>query len=166
MTRVEDDYEDGRLTQQLTSDRLMQMALQKYKTISNKGQWMQKSDEELEFIAMQSELKQLRQNPTKVKAKPQGGGTKKSDSSKANRNTGKFAWKGLAPKAGEPHEKTVDGKAYIYCPHHQSTKWVLKVNLQGVEHKTGCRMMAEASTDKLVAAVANLDAEDDEEEQI
>jgi hypothetical protein len=62
----------------------------------------------------------------------------------------------------------VNGKAYIHCPHHGDTKWVLKVNQQGVEHKTGCRMMAEANAatpDRMMAALANLD-EEDEEEQI
>jgi hypothetical protein len=65
------------------------------------------------------------------------------------------------------HKKTVNGKAYIHCPHHGDTKWVLKVNQQGFEHKTGCRMMAEANAtgaDRLIAAVANIEEEDDKEQ--
>jgi hypothetical protein len=175
--RKEDEYEDG--TIQLTGARLMQQALEKYKTMVSKQQWLKKTDEELEFIAMQSEVKLLRQNP-KPKAVPATSKTARDKAKAAaaaaataaggNRNSGKFAWKGVAPKTGEAHEKTVNGKAYIYCPHHGDTKWVLKVNQQGVEHKTGCRMMAEANAnaanpDRMMAALANLD-EEDEEEQI
>jgi hypothetical protein len=45
----------------------------------------------------------------------------------------------VSPKAGEPDFKTVNGRKYIYCPHHQITKWVLEVNQHGVTHRTGCR---------------------------
>jgi hypothetical protein len=175
--RKEDEYEDGSI--QLTGTRLMQQALEKYKTMVSKQQWLKKSDEELEFIAMQAKMKVLEQNP-KPRAVPAIRDPNKTARDKAkaaavaaaaatgnNRNSGKFAWKGVAPKAGEAQEKTVNGKAYIHCPHHGDTKWVLKINQQGVEHKTGCRMMAEANAtgaDRLVAAVANIEEEDDEEQ--
>jgi hypothetical protein len=157
----------------------MQQALEKYKTMASKQQWLKKTDEELEFIAMQAKMKVLEQNP-KPRAVPAIRDPTKTARDKAkaaaaaaaaaagnNRNSGKFAWKGVAPKTGEAHEKTVNGKAYIHCPHHGNTKWVLKVNQQGVEPKTGCRMMAEANAtggDRLTAAVANIEEEDDKEQ--
>jgi hypothetical protein len=175
INRKEDEYEDGTIT--LTGQQLMQMALEKYKNMVAKKQWLKKTDEELEFIAMQTELKQLKQNPpSKQKTRtPTGKTDDKKDGKKTNRNTGSFAWKGVVPKAGEAHEKTMNGKAYIYCPHHGDTKWVLKVSVAGIEHKTGCRKMAESiqgggttATDAaLVAAVANIEeGEEDNEEQI
>jgi hypothetical protein len=57
----EDEYEDG--TIQLTGTRLMQQALEKYKTMVSKQQWLKKTDEALEFIAMQAKMKVLEQNP-------------------------------------------------------------------------------------------------------
>jgi hypothetical protein len=175
--RKEDEYEDG--TIDLTGPRLMQLSLEKYKTMVSKQQWLKKTDEELEFIALQSELKQLKQNPPRQKAiaavrdpnKPPRDTPAAAAGAAANRNTGKFAWKAVTPKAGEAHEKTVNGKTYIHCPHHPGTSWVLKINQQGVEHKTGCRMMAEANANatnanRMVAAVANIEAQDEEEEQI
>jgi hypothetical protein len=170
--RKEEEYEDGTIA--FDGPQLMQMALEKYKNMVAKKQWLQKTGAELEFIAMQSELKQLRQNPpAKKKATPGQGSGKdtKTEAGGKNRNTGKFAWKGLAPKAGEPHEKTVNGKPYIYCPHHGDTKWVLKVNQAGVEHRTGCSKMAEANAaanrggavDALTAAVANIEEVVEEE---
>jgi hypothetical protein len=171
IARKEESFEDGTLS--ITDTELMQMALEKFKTLESKGTWLKKTTDELDFIAMQSQIKELKQNPPKGKKDPVPG---KGKDGKANRNTGKYAWKGVSPKAGEPHEKTVDGKVYIHCPHHGTTKWVLKVNQQGIEHKTGCRMMAAAiagqgatpastSAERLVAAVANIE-EDNEEEQI
>ncbi|CAB9503016.1 unknown protein [Seminavis robusta] len=38
----------------------------------------------------------------------------------------------------------MNGKKYIYCPYHHTTKWVLEVNNKGVVHKTGCEKMKEA----------------------
>jgi hypothetical protein len=142
------------------------VALEKYKVIQEGGNWCKKSERDLEFIAMQTELKQLKQNSKEPSgpSKPRGGG-------QTNRNKGKFAWKGVAPKAGEPHEKTVNGKIYIYCPHHGDTKWVLKTNVKGIEHKTGCTKMAQgaapppttATGGQLVAALADADESDNEE---
>jgi hypothetical protein len=120
ISRKRADYLDGTIN--LTSTRLMALGLENYKVIGK--DWLKKTDEELEFIAMRAEIKHLKQNPTtrspKAATAPKAGGGKPTTATGrgADRNTGKFAWKGVAPKAGEPHEKKVDGKDYIYCPHH------------------------------------------------
>jgi hypothetical protein len=103
--------------------------------------------------------------PGALAANPAGAGT----TGTTNRNTGKFAWKAVAPKTGEAHEKSVNGKAYVHCPHHPGTSWVLKINRQGVEHKTGCRMMAGANAkavnaNRMVATVATIEEEMDEDQ--
>jgi len=129
--RKEEEYEDG--SNDLTSTQLMQLALEKFKVLTDKGEWMVKSEQELEFIALKAwKLEQTGK-------KPQANRPARVESDPAKKKADKFAWKLVAPKAGEPDFKTVNGKKYIYCPHHQITKWVLEVNQHGVTHRTGCR---------------------------
>jgi hypothetical protein len=141
--RKQENYEDRTL--EVTQQQLMRMALEKYKNLVNKGEWMKMSSQQLEFIAMKAELQTtlnslnkktptLKQNDNKTPTKKPG-----------RRNTGKYAWKGVAPKPSEPQRKKVDGKWYIHCPHHGETKWVLEINREGVEHKTGCRAKDKAA---------------------
>jgi hypothetical protein len=162
ITAKQDSYLDRTIN--ITYQDLMQVALEKFKTIQGDKQWCQKSARDLEFIAMQSQLNQLKQNAKPTKP-PKGKTPDGQD--KSNRLKGKFAWKGIAPKHGEPQEKTVNGKHYIYCPHHGETKWVLKVNLKGIEHKTGCSKLIQhreqATGTGLTAALANLTEEETEE---
>ena len=152
---------------------LMKLALEKFKTIGK--DWCKKSERELEFIAMQGQITQLKlaQNPRSTKQPHSGGGG--ADPAKKNRHQGKFAWKGIAPKPGEPQEKTVNGKVYIYCPNHGDTKWVLKTNIKGLDHKTNCSKNHQAQAPApaaagtgghLTAALANLAEEENVEETI
>ncbi len=41
------------------------------------------------------------------------------------RNDGSFAWKDVAPKAGQPKKKVVRGKTYNWCTHHSTPLWTL-----------------------------------------
>jgi hypothetical protein len=170
ITAKQDSYLDRTLD--FTYATLMQLALEKFKTIGE-DKWCQKSPRELEFIAMQGKILKLEQNPKSTKPPRGGGGA--TDTDKKNRNQGKFAWKGIAPKPSEPQEKTVNGKVYIYCPNHGDTKWVLKTNLRGLDHKTNCSKKPPAQAPApaaagngghLTAALANLAEEENEEETI
>ena len=140
VTRKEEDYEEGTLRLN-NADMLMTMALEKYKTIVQKGTWLKKSNIKLEFISLLSNVKFLKQNPKKqVAAEPkaaQSGTTAKEKSC----NSGKFAWKDVTPKAGESNAKQFNGKEYIYCPHHKGTLWVLKTTQQGLLHSSVCSKM-------------------------
>ncbi|CAB9523870.1 hypothetical protein SEMRO_1466_G275020.1 [Seminavis robusta] len=134
--RKEELYEDGSLIG-LKYSVLMRMASERYKIIKDKGEWKPETKEELDFMALTAKLeerhkKQLTQQP--IQGQRQGGRDRQGPN-----NTGEWAWKGVAPKEGEPVEKKFRGKQYIYCPHHGSTKWVLKINRQGVVHATNCR---------------------------
>jgi hypothetical protein len=135
--RKEEEYEDG--TNNVTGNQLMQMALEKFKTLSDKGEWMKKTEEELEFIALRAQLEQMK--------KPAQTRPPRADRPDPKKKKGgdKFAWKLVPPKAGEPESKTVNGKKYIYCPHHHTTSWVLEVNQQGILHKTGCKAREQAA---------------------
>jgi hypothetical protein len=149
--RKEEEYEDKTIAT-MSNKSLMEMALEKYKTLNEKGLWKKKTKEQLEFIALKSELetarKQLVQKPLRE--------TKKAVQSKQGpRNDGEWAWKSVAPKEGESHAKAYKGKDYVYCPHHGDTKWVLKVNNKGVEHNTGCRAKQQANSGSSVSMTAS-----------
>ena len=147
IVRKEEEYEDG-LTN-LTATQLMQVALEKFKTLTDKGEWMVKTEQELEFIALKAwQLEQINKKSNVTKsAKVERDGTKK-------KTKAKFAWKMISPKAGEPESKTVNGKKYIFCPHHHTTRWVLEVNQQGVNHKTGCRVRDGGPKKSLLSATS------------
>jgi hypothetical protein len=60
--RKEEEYEDG--SSNLTATQLMQVALEKFKTLTYKGEWMVKTKQELEFIALKAwQLKQINKKP-------------------------------------------------------------------------------------------------------
>jgi hypothetical protein len=136
--RKEEMHKENLIT--LTLETIMRMALDKYKVLVEKDKWMKKNSQELEFIAIKAELEETKKKLQQIKRQPN---TKsKSDGSSggysAPRNTGKFAWKSIAPSTGEPHKKTFEGRNYIYCPHHGETKWVLEINRRGIKHVDGC----------------------------
>ena len=156
--RKEDEFEDGTIAT-LTETQLMTMAHEKYKTLSNRQEWMKKSDHELEFIAMKAYFvassannkKKLTQVKNNNRLSTYGGASSQSamtttgppSSGNNKRNTGKFAWKAIAPKPGEPTKKVWNDKAYIHCPHHGDTKWVLETSNRG-RHVENCQAMMKA----------------------
>ncbi|CAB9531510.1 unknown protein [Seminavis robusta] len=157
---MEEQYEDGTVTG-LEHPELNGLAAEKYKVISSKKEWKKKSKQELEFIAMKAELeqhkkKQLTQQPISDARK----GQSREGRQGGPINTGEWAWKSIAPKEGEATEKKFKGKKYIYCPHHGETKWVLKVNRQGLVHATSCKARKEKET-----AAASLTATTDTDQQ-
>ena len=98
---------------------------------------------QLEFIAMKAAFK-LKMKGLQHSASDPNKKANNNANRKGRKNEGKFAWKSTAPQPGEPTEKMVDGKIYIYCPHYGDTKWALKVNCKGIEHVTSCRVTAKA----------------------
>lgn len=135
--RKEESYKDGSLS--FTDEQLMSLALEKFKILhDDKKMWLKKSQQELEFIAMQSELTRLKQNPHKKKPPKDN----PSDSSKARDK--KWAWKMVPPAEGEPKTKTFQGKECVHCPHHETMMWVLKINKRGTNHLKNCEEKARA----------------------
>lgn len=115
----------------------MTLALDRHKILLEKGEWLKKLPQELEFIAMKSELEETKKRLQQTK-KPDTVNKEKAKQKKAARDAGRFAWKAVAPKPGEPTEKIVDGTECIHCPHHKDTHWVLKINKHGVVHTEKC----------------------------
>ena len=91
----------------------------------------------------------------KEKEESKGGESNRSIEAPGRPNVGQYAWKGVAPKAGESLSKTVNGKEHIHCPHHGDTKWALKVDRKGIEHATGCKKMREGGITSLTATTGN-----------
>ena len=153
MARKEEQYEDNTIDD-VTNLTVMKMALEKYKTLVDKGAWKQKTSAELEFIALRAQLEEAQKKLVvkNAKQKPSAKHVKRD----GPRNDGEWEWKTIPPKAGEPKTKKFRGNEYIYCPHHGNTKWVLKVNRQGIEHATGCRMAKKTgSNDDTTHVTAN-----------
>ena len=153
MRQREEEYEDSRVD--YTVDNLMDKALNKYKILEGKNEWKKQTEQELQFLAMRAEFEANRAKLKVAEKKlSQNKGTNQGAANQPRKNDGKFAWKSVAPKTGEPHAKTVNGKDYIYCPHHGDTKWVLKINREGLNHKENCRMAAAAKGSGATAMTA------------
>jgi hypothetical protein len=91
----------------------MKRALKKYKAIDERGQWMKKSEQHLEFmIAMKAAME------TQLKIQQNKGKKTPTKEKQARCDSGAYAWKGIASNPGEPTNKRVNGKDYIYCPPH------------------------------------------------
>ena len=166
ISRKEEEYEDG--TRDMDDKELMKLALDKYKVMTEKKEWMQKSERDLEFLAMRAELEETK----KCLTQKQPTRRSKNDSDTCLTpwpNDGKFAWKGVAPKSGEAQEKIVKGRTYVHCPHHGATKWVLKQK-KGVVHLESCkaaaRKISEADGDKAkhLALIGTATPKDDEDD--
>lgn len=110
----------------ITNEDLLTIAEVKFQTLDQRGEWKAISPKDEHIIALQAQV-------SKLEGKTAEKGAKKADKIKGKDKTA-WAWKTVAPKAGEATRKKFQDKWYIFCPHHQSTKWVLEEN-----HAGGCR---------------------------
>ena len=131
IAKKEDDYDEGR---DIGHAVLMHLALQKYKVLKEAGKWNAPTDAEVQIIALQAQVTQL-----KARAKI-GSGTGNYNKPKGNNNKSKLSgnqkpskwtdhgkssgkkpppeWMTTQPKEGEPENKTVNGKEYHWCKNH------------------------------------------------
>jgi hypothetical protein len=116
----ETKYDDG---ETITSERLMHLALNKYKMRVEKGLWNAPTEDQQKIIALEAQLEKI----IKARGKQQAGSGKSSNPNKGKGNTGKDgqpyvkpAWMKIAPKQGESTKKTVDKKTYWWCTNHKS----------------------------------------------
>ena len=131
---LKDRWEEGG---ELTYEELMRKAEVKYSSRILENQWNAPSREQTEIIALRAQLqatidteskKRVKKPPAKQKVPP-----KKPKSDKNNKFSGKMAFRGTHPKAGEPVEKDIDGDIWKYCAKHK--KW-------GRHSTDECRMSA------------------------
>jgi hypothetical protein len=96
-----------------------------------KGQWEVLSPEQEQIITLTAAFLSLKAKSNKSKegsSKSKGAQAKKGGESKGGgprKNEGAFAWKDVAPKAGEPLTKTSKGKTYNWCTNHKCPQWAL-----------------------------------------
>ena len=104
--------------------------------ITESGEWVQKSNTQKGIVALTAQVQAIENNrakkpeakkaPNDKKGKFEGKGKKK-----ANGKAGKdkaWAWVTVAPAAGQPKEKDVNGKHFRWCTYHDENgsggKWV------------------------------------------
>jgi hypothetical protein len=119
---------------------LMSVAEEKYKIMKIKGEWKSSKTNtpstEDHIVALQAQVLAL-QAMSQPKKKGKENASVKDGANKEDRknNTGKWAWKDKSPKGDEPKTLMFEGRKYVHCPNHSSTKWVL-----ADKHKDGCKL--------------------------
>ena len=101
--KKEDLYEEGG---DVSTEQLMEWALNKYKTRQENQTWCQRSDEEETIIALQAQVQTLLEKGKTNKATPkkQAKGKSKTDY--------RAPWMKVPPNEGEPNTKEVEGKPW------------------------------------------------------
>lgn len=117
----EDDYNDGTLD--LTPERLMSLAVNKYRTLVDDNSWNQESSQQKQIVALNAQLQKLigernkKPTPTNKDAKPKP--SFKGKDNKATKNRKYPDWKYKAPTGNEPRAKSIKGKQFYWCKHHE-----------------------------------------------
>ena len=130
--------------QDFTPEALMDLADNLYQSLIDTGKWHTESESQKRIIALTAQVQSLergkiktpqpQQQPKKVLGgKPMAARNNKFQKGKPARPAQKGfpnkeeepAWKTEAPGAGQPIDKTVEGKEYHWCKHHAiNGKWV------------------------------------------
>ena len=108
----------------------MNSCLMKFKTLKMKGLWETPSPEQEHIIALTAAFTSLKMKSTKDTTRSSRASDGKRELASSGGRTpkkddGAFAWKGVAPKDGEPKKKVVKGKTYHWCTHHTNPLWAL-----------------------------------------
>jgi hypothetical protein len=125
--RIKDAYDEG--DENVADDYLMLKAELKSQVLSRDGSYIMPSKDEAKIIALSAEFdkvilqnselsKQLANGKKLHTATPVSGDS--GEEWRSHTNTGKWAWKNIAPTTGSPHTKMVEGKAYHWCPEHKA----------------------------------------------
>ena len=115
--KKEDFYEEGG---DVSSEQLMEWALNKFKSRKESNVWCQKTNEEETIIALQAQVQSLlKGSGTKSTGNT---GNKDQKKSKKTKKDNKPAWMKVAPVDDEPTTKNVEGKEWNWCPTHEA--WV------------------------------------------
>jgi multidrug efflux pump subunit AcrA (membrane-fusion protein) len=133
-----------------SNEQVMNFAEEKYHTIVQKGEWKVPTKQSEEIIALTARLDQAEASLKKRKLDQVASGSTPRKRPAADGDNDKFAWKNVAPAAGEPQEKTVGKKIYVHCPHHGELKWVLKSG-----HAGGCNKAPAGATSTPTKVVAD-----------
>jgi hypothetical protein len=112
----------------MTLKEYMASACTKYQMLIMKGLWESPSPEQEQIIALTAAVSSLKSRTGKapggravtgkqrVQVTPRSGPLK---------NEGDYAWKDIAPKAGDLDKKQVKGKDCFWCTRHKQPQWTL-----------------------------------------
>jgi hypothetical protein len=115
----EEAYDEG--ANHVNPTLLMQQALNKFKSLTEKGKWNKLSEADEKIIALETKLFKKMNKFTPVKKK--GKDDVKTPKDKNKKKSGKFgkpSWVKDSPKAGDPKTKSHNGKDYHWCPKHEA----------------------------------------------
>lgn len=117
------DYDEGN---DISPDRLMLLAANRYKTMKQDQEWNAPSVEQEQIIALKAQVDKLKiskankdKKDTSTKEKTGGKPYAKKDQQFKKRKP-RPAWMFVAPKQGQAEKKTVDGKEYHWCKKHEA----------------------------------------------
>ena len=164
MTLKEEDYFEGMdHIKDLTHDKLMALATNKYNTLKAKGLWGAKTEQEKQIITLTAQVDALKGNlklskpltdklkydkgrSNQDKEKPKIKNKNKKNNKEKKRQKEDEAWKKVPPKAGEANKKEIKGKTYSWCIHHMA--WV-------IHNPAECRLNPSSPFHQPKYAVAN-----------
>ena len=170
--KQKDRYDEGE--ELLSTKRLMQVALIKYKDRKRSDVWQAPSLEEDQIMALTAQLDAMEKakvNTSKAKKVETKKGNVAQKKARIDKYAKKYAWKLIPPAAGEPKTKDVNKKTYHFCPHYNNG-----VGARVIHHPSACDRRDEKkgetkekamSLTKVLQAIqeeAN-DASSDEEEE-
>ena len=118
--RVQQDWQDDP-SSSLTHESLMTKAEGNYKARLLANNWKSMTKEQEEIVALRAKLdswKPTRSGTGKGKRNQDKQETQSTTDSGKKKFTGKHAWRNVAPKAGGPTTKKVDGAEWHYCKFH------------------------------------------------
>ena len=172
---LERDYLYGE--KDLSADELMSKALTAFQVEKDRDTWGALTEDQQMIVAMQAQIKSLKDTNPKLDVKKDGkkrkkkvkkekeGIGRKDDEKKSSKDKKKHAWKLVPPKNNEKSKKE-NGKTYHWCTNHNDGKgmWVLHTPAE-------CRLKKEKKPgddrtsydDAAAAAMATLDQASDEE---
>ena len=109
----------------MTPERLMSLAVNKYRTLVDDNAWNQESSQQKQIVALNAQLQKMIADKSKkatppsnnkdAKSKPAG----KGKDFKSAKNRKYPDWKYKAPTGNESRAKTIKGKQFYWCKHHE-----------------------------------------------
>lgn len=166
IAQKESEYEES--TEELSYEKLMLLAENKFKIRKVRNTWNERTPEEEKIIALEAYIKKANKTGNyKSNGKEKGKPIDKKKPHKPDKKTKNFKepepWMMVAPKEGEPKEKTVNNLKWHWCPNH--AKWTRHKpeECKGINGKKGNQSANREKKLKFARAVSAL-AEESEEE--
>jgi len=119
--KKKDEYEEGT---DMSTDRLMILAENKFKILSQNGEWRAPTPEQEQILALEAKVKEQSEAMRRYRGNKSKDGNNKNNGKKGKKSEkkGKPKWMSKGPKTGDPKTKSVDNKEYHWCHHH--SQWV------------------------------------------